>query len=89
MEYTVVVKKKVSKNIPKLPPPYIQKKFIQLVKDLKDKGARQPGWPNYSKLENDKYHCHLNPEWVACWQWEKNTIIIEVYYAGSRENAPY
>lgn len=88
MEYAVVVKKKVSKNIKKLPP-IIQKKFVQLVKDLGDKGAQQPNWPNYSKLQDNKYHCHLNPDWVACWQWERKTIIIEVYYAGSRENAPY
>ncbi len=31
----------------------------------------------------------LAHKWVACWKHEKNTIIIEVYYAGSRENAPY
>ena len=35
------------------------------------------------------YHCHLSKDWVACWRWEKSTVEIEVYYAGSRENAPY
>lgn len=36
-----------------------------------------------------KYHCHLKYNWVACWIWEKGTFIVEIYYAGSRENAPY
>jgi hypothetical protein len=41
------------------------------------------------KLDENIYHCHLAYKWVACWKHEKSTIIIEVYYAGSRENAPY
>jgi hypothetical protein len=40
-------------------------------------------------FEDNKYHCHLSNKWVACWKNEKDSIIIEVYYAGSRENAPY
>ena len=35
----------------------------------------------------NEYHCHLSYHWVACWRHEKETIEIEVYYAGSRENA--
>lgn len=49
----------------------------------------QKNWPNYSKLGDSKYHCHLAYSWVACWSYEKGEIKIEVYYAGSRENAPY
>lgn len=26
---------------------------------------------------------------VACWTCRKNEIVIEVYYVGSREKAPY
>jgi hypothetical protein len=26
---------------------------------------------------------------VACWTCRKDEIVIEVYYAGSREKAPY
>ena len=40
-------------------------------------------------LSETEYHCHLAYSWVACWRHEKYTITIEVYYAGSRENAPY
>jgi hypothetical protein len=35
------------------------------------------------------YHCHLSYRYVACWTWRKKEIVIEVYYVGSRENAPY
>ena len=70
-------------------PIYIQDTFLELVGDLKIKGPVQPGWLNYSKLTENEYHCHLSLKWVACWRHEKNTVIIEVYYAGSRENAPY
>ena len=76
------------KGIKKLPD-RIQEKFMALVLDLELKGPVLPEWPNYSKLDDDKYHCHLSYKWVACWKHDKKTIIIEVYYAGSRENAPY
>ena len=49
----------------------------------------QNSWPNFSPLGKDKFHCHLNYRYVACWTYEKETITIEVYYAGSREKAPY
>ncbi len=41
------------------------------------------------ELSADQHHCHLARKWVACWRMEEGTIEIEVYYAGSRENAPY
>jgi mRNA-degrading endonuclease RelE of RelBE toxin-antitoxin system len=64
--------------------------LTRLVTDLSVRGAVQPEWPNYSKLEDNAYHCHLNYRWVACWKVEDNRLrIIEIYYVGSRENAPY
>jgi mRNA-degrading endonuclease RelE of RelBE toxin-antitoxin system len=87
--YNVVVRKSVFKNIRVLPRA-VQLKFNALVKVLTDAGASGPhGWQNYSKLSENEYHCLLTYHYVACWRHEKNTIIIEVYYAGSRENAPY
>jgi len=86
--YDVKFNKLVKKNIEKMPAS-AQKKFFFLVEDLAHTGPVRPEWPNYSKLSQDEYHCHLSRKWVACWRNEKNTIIIEVYYAGSRENAPY
>ena len=88
MPYKVLVKKSVLKNIIKLPA-HIQQKLALLIDDLKDNGPVAHRWPNYSRLSADQYHCHLARKWVACWRMEEGTIEIEVYYAGSRENAPY
>ena len=88
MYYEVIIKKQVLKNLAKMPLP-IQKKLIALVANLKETGAIRQDWPNFSKLSKNEYHCHLSRKWVACWRYEKKSIIIEVYYVGSRENAPY
>ena len=86
--YEVRISKSTLKNLERMPEK-IQKRMGHLVNDLHEKGPARAEWPNYSKLGNNKYHCHLDRKWVACWQCEKRTTIIEVYYAGSRENAPY
>jgi mRNA-degrading endonuclease RelE of RelBE toxin-antitoxin system len=87
--YSILLKKAVQKNIRKLPVS-VQDRFEALVVALRDKGPAGPhGWANYSKLGENEYHCHITYRYVACWRHEKDTIIIEVYYAGSRENAPY
>lgn len=86
--YEVIVKKKILKNIEKMPE-HIQKKMVNLVEDLRSNEPIRSEWPNFSKLGEDRYHCHLANKWVACWFCEKNSNIIEVTYAGSRENAPY
>jgi mRNA-degrading endonuclease RelE of RelBE toxin-antitoxin system len=88
MVYTIKIKRKIEKKLNTLPI-LVQKKLGRLVLDLRDKGPEQHGWPNYCKLSQSEYHCHLGYSWVACWENEKNTILIEVYYVGSREKAPY
>jgi len=87
MKYEVLIKRKVLKGLPKLPL-WVQKNLVLLVQDLENKGPEQPIWKNYSKLSKIEYHCHLGISWVACWRYLKPTI-IEVYYVGSREKAPY
>jgi hypothetical protein len=86
--YRITVSRKVLKSIQKMPES-VQVRLANLVEDLRDKGPVRLEWPNFSQLGKDQYHCHLAHKWVACWHWEKRTIEIEVYYAGSRENAPY
>ena len=86
--YTVELSAKTKKMIKKLPLD-IQDIFVLLVEDIKQNGAIRKNWRNFSALGKNKYHCHLNYSWVACWKWEKGSFIVEVYYAGSRENAPY
>jgi hypothetical protein len=86
--YEVILKNKVQKSIRKMPD-FVQQKMFTLVDRLETLGPIQTEWPNYSKLSQNEYHCHLSKNWVACWRHDKGTIIIEVYYAGSRENTPY
>jgi mRNA-degrading endonuclease RelE of RelBE toxin-antitoxin system len=86
--FIVMIRKRAIKSIEKMPKS-VQAVFRDLVKDLELKGPEQPEWANYSKLSKNEYHCHLSYRWIACWRHEKNTVVIEVYYAGSRENAPY
>jgi hypothetical protein len=89
MAYSITLKKAVKKNLLKLPL-NVRQRFEALAVVLRDGGPTGPHkWSNYSKLGENKYHCHLNYSYVACWWHEKDTIIIEVYYVGSRENAPY
>jgi len=88
MRYQVTIKRKAEKDLTRLPEG-VKKLFYLLVEDLKAEGPHQNTWPNYSPLEENKYHCHLKYNWVACWIWFKESIEIEVYYVGSREKAPY
>ncbi len=86
--HEVYISKKVLKSIQRLPIS-IQYKMINLIEDLRDKGPTRWDWPNFSKLDSDIYHCHLAYKCVACWSYNSKQNRIEVYYAGSRENAPY
>lgn len=68
-------------------------------------GPNYRNWPHFSDLGKDKYHCHLTKSkdpgkhkgkkgadacYVACWEIEdKKVKIVEVYYVGTHENAPY
>lgn len=87
--WQVKIKRKIDRKTVALPV-NIRALFAELLEDLKNNGPEQPEWPNYSKLGGNKYHCHLNYRYVACWTLddEKN-LILEVYYVGSRESAPY
>lgn len=88
MRFEVKTTKSVNKNIEKLPE-NIKMKLVALLEDLRDSGPIQKNWSNFSQIGQNKYHCHLAYHWVACWYCEKKSIVIEVYYAGSREKAPY
>ena len=91
MPWIVTYKRKQERSFPFLWEPMFlpQALFQALVKDLETTGPEQPTWRNYSKLGGNKYHCHLNYSYVACWINNNGTLTIEVYYVGSRENAPY
>jgi len=67
----------------------------ELIREMKMNGPYRFNWKNYSKLKGskNKFHCHLNkgrPTYVACWELvDKETKLIEVYYVGTHEKAPY
>ena len=86
--YKVKVLKKALKRLDKMPPEQ-QDLFYLLKGDIEEKGPVQPDWPNYSRLSKYSYHCHLSNSWVAVWSHTKGSVEVEVYYVGSRENAPY
>lgn len=88
MSYEVVINKKAEKGMKNLP-----KKesniLALLLEDIAERGPVQPAYPNYSKIGSNKYHCHLSYRYVACWEYKRNMILVEVYYVGTRESAPY
>jgi mRNA-degrading endonuclease RelE of RelBE toxin-antitoxin system len=88
MTFDVRIKKKIARDLTKLPIK-IKKLLFLLIEDLKADGPIQKSWHNFSSLGGNKYHCHLNYRYVACWTHNKKEIEIEVYYVGSREKALY
>ena len=86
--WRVFFRRKVEKQVGKMPRKE-QVLFANLVEDLIRKGPVRTEWRNFSKLSDREYHCHLSYSWVACWRVEDGEMEIEVYYAGSREKAPY
>jgi hypothetical protein len=83
--YRIIVRKKVARSFVRLPL-NARSAFKHLLDDLRDKG---PEYSNFSRLGPSIYHCHLARKWVACWICAGHSMEIEVYYVGSRENAPY
>lgn len=80
-----------AKKAHKLLPKKVFNAFLFLLSDL-ESGPEAPNWPNYGKLGRMTYHCHLKkgrPTYVACWIADKKLKIIEVFYAGTHEKAPY
>jgi len=83
---------KTKKQIKKLPETI--KLILQvLVEEIRMEGLFRSNWKNYSKLGPDQYHCHLKkgkPTYVICWKIKnKKAMIVEVYYVGTHEKAPY
>lgn len=89
INWSISFTSKAAKQAKKLPKQE-QATLGALLRDLTVRGPVLADWPNYSKLGGSLYHCHLSYKWVACWELkDKQLRLIEIYYAGSRENAPY
>ena len=50
--------------------------LARLLLDIEERGPMQPKYSNFSKLGNDKYHCHLSYHHVACWYNENGTYKV-------------
>ena len=92
MAWTVRVKKKVLKQIQKLPE-RIKKSLFTLLSEIEIAGPIRGNWSNYSSLGRGRHHCHLkkgNPTYVAVWEVkDKKMCLIEIIYAGTHEKASY
>jgi hypothetical protein len=83
---------KAGKTAQSLPLP-VQAALWLLVGHLRLKGPVAGNWPNYSKLDQNRHHCHIKkgrPTYVAVWREVKTEErTIEVTYVGTHEKAPY
>lgn len=97
MLWKVNISRKAQKQLSKLSLDVVSVVRL-LIDDLQRRGP-VPGkcWSNYSKLKTgkneDRRHCHLlrgKPTYVCCWEVkDKKVKILEVYYVGTHEKAPY
>lgn len=71
----------------------IQLRLSVLIEELKVDGPVRGNWKNYGKLGKTKHHCHIKsgkPTYVVCWEvTDKEIKVLEVYYVGTHEKAPY
>ena len=98
MSWQVVIKARVAKSLKNRQkiPIEVESSTLALMAELETSGPAV-NWPNYGKLKNqgkdvDRRHCHLQngkPTWVACWEVDKKNKLIEVFYVGTHEKAPY
>ncbi len=92
--WRVHLAKRAAKQFEKLPAD-AQFALRALAADIQANGPYRANWKHYSPLRNQagKYHCHLmggRPTYVVCWELvDKKNKLVEVYYAGTHENAPY
>jgi hypothetical protein len=100
-EWKVEFSVKASRSIETLekPNPKIYALALALIKDIALNGPFRSNWPSYGKLSKQRcvpensHHCHIKdgrPTFVACWRvLDKKIKIVEVYYVGTHESAPY
>ena len=89
MKYSILISPKAKKSLRRLPADIVER-FYLLTRVLEQKGPTGPYMMrNYSKLSATEYHCHLTYSYVVCWRHEGRNLVVEVYYVGSRESAPY
>jgi mRNA-degrading endonuclease RelE of RelBE toxin-antitoxin system len=92
MPWIVTYSRQAEKQWGKLPE-RIRGILDALILEIMTYGPVRGTWPNYSKLDGNRHHCHLKkgqPTYVAVWQVTDKTIkLVEVQYVGTHEKAPY
>lgn len=91
MPWTVTFSLKAVKQKKRLPEK-IRELLFQLARDIEAFGPVRGDWPNYSRLGTNRHHCHLKkgrPTYVAVWTEDRETVTVEIVYAGTHEKAPY
>jgi mRNA-degrading endonuclease RelE of RelBE toxin-antitoxin system len=96
MVWTVKVSGKAVKQLHSIPR-HVQERFDLLAKELEASGPLRANWSHFGRLKGEKnrflYHCHIKsgrPTYVACWEVLGKVLkLIEVYYVGTHEKAPY
>lgn len=94
MNWQVSFSKNAKKQLTRLPK-NVMDATLFLAREIEMLGPLRHNWKNFGKLRGseDRYHCHVKqgkPTYVACWEIkDKKVKIIEVYYAGTHEGAPY
>lgn len=92
MHWQIVIRTRVAKQVQRLPR-VVQQRYLVLQQELAIQGPVRGNWPNYSKLNDIRHHCHLKkgrPTYVAVWEvMDVRDRIIEVIYVGTHANAPY
>ena len=96
-KWTVTFSRDVGKQYNKLmrngSRPSITDTINFLTIEMRKEGPFRSNWPNYGPLGENEFHCHLKkgkPTYVACWKIiDEDIQLIEVYYVGTHEDAPY
>ena len=92
MIWTVKIMRRALKQVDKLPVK-VRESLADLIRDMELHGPVRGNWSNYSKLSENRHHCHIKkgqPTYVTIWEVTDKAIkLIEVTYAGTHEKAPY
>ncbi len=96
--WTILYSNKSKKSALKLPLK-VGMQLGVLAKEMEILGPYRTNWSHYGPLtkgpgvSENAYHCHIksgHPTYVVCWKVEdKKMKIIEIFYVGTHENAPY
>lgn len=92
MIWTVQIMRRALKQVDRLPVK-VRESLADLIRDMELYGPVRGNWPNYSRLSENRHHCHIKkgqPTYVTIWEvTDKGIKLIEVTYAGTHEKAPY